>query len=116
MPCDSSHCAPLSEETESSKVRELLREVAGQPFNHQKRHEYYGNVKTLDKDTATLCEACKNLDVSKYSLELQLWWRDHQKADAEKDRQTDVQRIRAALQRSGLSKLNIAERVALGLD
>lgn len=32
--------------------------------------------------TALLCERLRNLDVTRYSLELQLWWRDHKKRDA----------------------------------
>lgn len=36
----------------------------------------------LDEKTAELCSKLKEIeDVSKYSLELQMWWRDHQIAD-----------------------------------
>lgn len=32
--------------------------------------------------TALLCERLRKLDVTRYSLELQLWWRDHKKWDS----------------------------------
>jgi hypothetical protein len=32
----------------------------------------------------TLCEKLTGTDVSQRSLELQMWWRDHQRADAER--------------------------------
>lgn len=37
--------------------------------------------KYLDKLTSELCSKLKTTDVTKYSLELQMWWRDHQEAD-----------------------------------
>lgn len=83
MPCDSSHMEAHGDEVQSSIVRELLREIDGQPFDHKKRAEYYGNLKTFDEDTARLCQWCREnpLKVKQKSLELQIWWRDHQDID-----------------------------------
>ena len=85
MPCDSSHCEPTTREVESRKVLEFLREMRDQSFNHENpKTPYYGSVETLDWNTASLCAMCKDKGVSERSLELQLWWRDHQAADAKK--------------------------------
>lgn len=81
MPCDSSHCEHTEREAESGRVREFLKEINGEPHNHDEP-SYYGHVETLDADTAQLCEFMKSLHpqaVHSYSLELQLWWMRHQK-------------------------------------
>ena len=83
MPCDSSHLAPRTEEVESVKVLICLGEIGCATGEYS---PVYGRVATLDRDTAILCEWCKIHDVTKYSLELQIWWRDHQRADAAKER------------------------------
>lgn len=82
MPCNSSHLSPSLHEVESVKVRGFLREV-GLPVTGRD-DVCYGNVKSLDADMAALCKWCRNHDVSRQSLELQIWWRDHRKADFEK--------------------------------
>jgi len=115
MPCDSSHLEADGREVESSKVREFLREVTGKPFNHRRRAEYYGNVKTLDADTAELCGICQTVDVSRFSLELQLWWRDHQEADAKKAADVKRQAEEAEARDRALRKLSDAERALLGV-
>lgn len=117
MPCDSSHCAPSGREIESSKVRELLREVKGQPFTHQRRHEYYGDITTLDRDTAELCAFCTEHAVflTSYSLELQVWWRDHQAADQKKAKQRATEIRQRLARKQALSKLTPEEIEALGI-
>ena len=111
MPCDSSYLRPRAEELESARVRELLREVNGQPFNHDEPAEVYGQVAKLDSDTAALCVWCKNhrSEIQDHSLELQIWWRDHQKRDAEREEEEASERKRNALLKQAKAKLTKEE-------
>lgn len=105
MPCRSDYLEPTARERESVRVLELLREIRGEDFDHDKPHSgSYGSISTLDKDTAELCSWCSenlppledrapalsvpNAPYTDYipSLELQIWWRKHQKADRERER------------------------------
>ena len=62
----------------------------GKPFSYfnedgsYKDFDYIKNRKANDLDTAELCDLCKTIDVTAYSLELQIWWRDHKKWDRER--------------------------------
>lgn len=89
-------------EAESGRVLEFLSEVSGRPFNHDQPN-YYGRPKWLDEDTAKLCEWCAANDVSKMSLELQLWWQQHQKRDAK--RQAEEAEAAALTERAERNRL-----------
>ena len=116
MPCSSEHLEADARERESSHVLELLKEIAGKPFDHDTPALYYGRVATLDKDTARLCEWCEKNDVTKKSLELQLWWRRHQKFDGDRKKaEQDAEEKRSA-RRAAIRKLTREERKALGID
>lgn len=81
MPCRSDYMEPTARERESGVVLELLKEIDGQPFDHE-APSAYGTLATLDADTERLCDWCRTNDVTARSLELQLWWQRHQRADA----------------------------------
>lgn len=115
MPCRSDYLKATARETESSHVLEFLKEIDGEPFNHERPAEYYGRIETLDDDTARICDWCKTHDITKQSLELQLWWQRHQRADAEREVKDKRQKDEEKLRQEGLSKLTVAERKALGL-
>lgn len=70
----------------------------------------------LDEKTAELCSKLKKLDVSKYSLEMQMWWREHQKADRERKKQKSDELKLKKQKEQALSKLSARERKILGLD
>lgn len=89
MPCNGDYLKPDNIEIDLSKVYQLLDELNG-----KKLPKNYGNgfdkrvynkgfdKKDLDEKVKELCSRLKKeLDVTKYSLELQIWWRDHKKAD-----------------------------------
>ncbi len=78
MPCNSDYLDPTQTELNSLKVLSFLKELK---IKTGKFDSMYGRKDTLDKDVQKLCSACQKIDVSKQSLELQIWWRDHQKAD-----------------------------------
>ena len=69
----------------------------------------------LDKKTEELCSKLQKLDVSKYSLEMQIWWRDHQKADKERLQKEIKQHKDDKAKEKALSKLSAYERKLLGL-
>ena len=68
-----------------------------------------------DAMVAELCQKLQNLDISRQSLEMQTWWRDHQEADKRRlKRELEEQRTRLA-KRNALAKLTPYERSLLGL-
>lgn len=91
MPCNSDYLDANDQEIEHSKILALLEEL-----KTNKLPDYYGdgyypkvynvtNKIDLDKSVAKLCKKLKKVnDITKYSLEMQIWWRDHQKADKER--------------------------------
>jgi hypothetical protein len=102
---------PTHYEKESKRLMELLTDVG------LRRGEipYYGEVNSIDQHTAMLCEFCQSNDVSKCSLELQIWWRDHQKADKDRlEREQEAIKTRKE-KNAALEKLTDYERKLLGL-
>lgn len=116
MPCRSDYLAPTERERESGRVLEFLKELAGQPFNHDKP-DIYGRVDNLDADTARLCTLCQSMGrgITLFSLDVQLWWEKHQKADKIRMEQEKTAAEKAALREVALAKLTPEERKALGL-
>ena len=114
MPCDSRYLEPRDDERESYRVLSYLREL-GLPTGRYDRD--YGRVETLDADTAALCAWCRAHpgEVAAKSLELQLWWRDHQRDDARKARAAREDSDRARMRRQALAKLTPEEQRALGV-
>lgn len=130
MPCRCDHMEPTKREEESVAVLGFLEEVGlrefgvvrwvdnpvpdnGVDYYRPKIKEVdeigaYGNLKTLDADTAELCEYCKNNDISKHSLELQIWWRDHQIADMKREKREKEERFaqeKERMERSSFDRL-----------
>jgi hypothetical protein len=63
----------------------------------------------LDYKTAELCSKLTILDVTKYSPEMQIWWREHRKADRKrilKSLKSEKKRHQNSL--GDLAKINIA--------
>lgn len=96
MPCNSDYLGPTDLELKLSHVRGLLDEVEtgalpdgfGPGYIDDSIYHLSNRTlkKELDKATAELCSSLKELEamggIHAYSLELQLWWRDHKLADA----------------------------------
>ena len=87
MPCRCDYMEPTKRELEASRVACLLSELDGKPWSKDEWRGYHPDVycrysaDLADNLVSTLCHKLKNLDVSQYSLEMQIWWRDHQIAD-----------------------------------
>lgn len=89
MGCNSDYMYPSKTEVNMSKVAYLIDEVVdGSGLSDKFSSGYHPLVYNRDFNAcemvAKLCSLCKMIDVSQYSLELQIWWRDHQKADVKR--------------------------------
>lgn len=87
MPCKSDYMSATPIEVALSRVFCLLGELEGRSFSPSDwagyhLHAYGCSSRTkLDDMTRALCAKLQSVDVTKYSLEMQMWWRDHQAAD-----------------------------------
>jgi hypothetical protein len=121
MPCNSEYMDATDYEREISQVACLLDELADKKWSHSHWNGYHPRIycklsRVLgDKLTQELCTALQKVNVTQYSLEMQIWWRDHQAADKARcnleleKAQTDAER------KAALEKLTPYERDLLGL-
>lgn len=122
MPCNSEHMNATTKELELSRVACLLDELSGEALNRDHWSGYHPRVyckgldnKAADAMVSELCEKLQIADVSKLSLEIQIWWRDHQAADkARVKRELDNAKTEAERD-AALAKLTPHERKVLGL-
>lgn len=110
MPCRSDYLEPNQRESESVKVINFLRNDFGLKI---KSPGNYGDVANLDKDTAKLCKLCQKTKIKEKSLELQIWWRDHQEADKKRIQKEIKDKKDKKLKQKALSKLTSYERKLL---
>ena len=129
MPCISDYQEPTAAEIEHSKVLALLKEL-----KTGKLPKYYGDgmykevynktmaigdtERPLDVKTRELCAALKAKtadEIKGYSLEMQLWWREHQKADRKRAAKDKSASKKQAIKAQALGKLTAEERKALGV-
>jgi len=84
--------------------------------------QVYPNRITRDEGDALIAHLCLRLSkatpevIQKYSLELQMWWRDHQKADAKRELEESLEQREEDIRQTALQKLTEAERNVLGFD
>lgn len=120
MPCDCSHLEASNFESEMSKVACLLDEFDGKPIDKTHWNGYHPAVynKTIDGDTmiAELCSRLQAVDVKEYSLEMQMWWRDHQQRDKAKLEYELNRKKTEEEKKAALEKLTEYERKLLGLN
>lgn len=121
MPCNSDYMIPTPTERSLSKVLALLGELDGQPIDPATYGSGYGagygnaDKETLDRATAQLCERLQSVPIGNFSLEMQMWWRDHQRADAERVEREKRIYSEETLRKAALRKLSPSERELLGL-
>lgn len=121
MPCNSDYMRANDYEERLSQVACLLDELNGQPqINKDHWRGYHPRVycKAVDGDAmvAELCSRLQTLDVSKRSLEMQVWWRDHQQADKARLEAEVLKQKTDAEKAAALSKLTEYEKALLGLS
>lgn len=125
MPCNSDYMEATGFEIEMSRVFQLLDLVEGKrakidrdSWNGYDKRVYGVFMRTdaAHKIVARLCAACKKMserDMKNMPLELQMWWRDHQKADKKREKEEqNKQREKAVLTRAK-AKLSREELTAL---
>lgn len=71
----------------------------------------------LKKLTVPKSNETKQVDAVRlwYSLEMQIWWRDHQEKDREREKEESEKAERNKVREAALSKLSKEEKEALGL-
>lgn len=122
MPCNSDYLEANGMEIEHSKVLALLKELkTGKlpSFFGDGYHKDVYNKTTkgiLDEKVAELCSKLQDVeDVKKYSLEMQMWWRDHQKADKARIKRIAQSKKEAKDKEELLLKLSPYEKKLLGI-
>lgn len=122
MPCRSDHMNATSLEVQGSQAACLLDELDGKQFDrsswtgyHPRVYNKVGVKGIADTIVAELCERLQRVDVTKYSLEMQIWWRDHQEADRRREEAERQQLIDAFDRAAALAKLTPREKALLGL-
>lgn len=129
MPCRSDYMEASGTEKQLSRVLCLLDELlVHRPVDshskewagyHPGAYNHSGGSKELDRATAELCAHLGKLtkeQLSTYTLEMQLWWREHQKQDRKREAQEREADLLTALRKKALAKLTPEERVALKLE
>lgn len=122
MPCNTDYMNPNSWEKELSKVACLLDELAGRKWdyadwtgNHPRVYNKAISKAEADKMVAELCSRLQYMDVTQCSLEMQMWWRDHQKADKERAEKELKEAMEDFEREEALAKLTDYEKGLLGL-
>jgi hypothetical protein len=124
MPCRCDYLEPNSREIEMSKVLALLEE-----FETGTLPGFYGvgtyqpvynhtSQEGLDKATADLCSRLQQIskeDLKEKSLEMQMWWRDHQMADKKRLEEELGEAKKEEEKEKALKKLTPYEKKMLGL-
>lgn len=122
MPCNSDYLSSSEMEKNLSVVYGLLDELNtgklpsnfGDGYDKRVYNKHLGKDH-LDKKVSELCGKLKHIDVTKFSLEMQMWWREHQKADKDRIRK-EMARIKDEKDKQiALSKLTDREKKLLDL-
>ena len=133
MPCRCDYMEASAREVESRNVCNLIKNLLkakGEPVPDgisRGATNYYGDVSSLDANTAWLCEQCRKFTVdeqNKYlydgrdanARKLADWWECHQEADAKIVAQEKAKKDHDKLRKQALAKLTVAEKKALGLQ
>mgnify|MGYP000163773923 CR=1 FL=1 len=122
MGCRSDYMEATSDEKAFSQVQCLLDELDGKKFDSGEWRGYHRDVYNVhlskeqkDKLVSSLCSKLQKLDVSKYSLEMQMWWRDHKIADKERLDKEMADLKNEQERQEALSKLTPHEKQLLGI-
>lgn len=123
MPCNSDYLESDHKEVEMSRVCCLIDELDGlQSINRSHWDGYHPNVynkglsqQSQDQLVDKLCKRLQRRDVTKLSLEMQIWWRDHQKADKARLQEEMKQLKDKRLRKAALAKLSPYEQQLLGV-
>lgn len=122
MPCNCDHMEPTDLEIRLSQIACLFNELDGKPCtNSSYRRGFHPDIysQTYDKYNSPESEKClterlvsriRQIDIAKYSLEMQIWWRDHQAAVKYDERKRADKKKVERLRTAALKKLTPQER------
>lgn len=120
MACNSDYMNASTKERELSRVACLIDELAGKPRHKSYWDGYHPDIynKEVDADklVARLCQQLQTVDVKQYSLEMQMWWRDHQAIDRARLELEMAQKKDDADRKAALLKLTRHEQDLLGVS
>lgn len=121
MPCNSDYLEATWEERKFSQIACMIEELRdGKPIDSHHWSGYhpsvYSNSKThRDALVSELCSLCQKANITKCSLEVQIWWRDHQIADNKRIQSEIESEKTEQAKKAALAKLTDYERGLLGI-
>lgn len=120
MPCNSDYMNATGKEIQLSRVACLLDELAGKKeIDRSHWAGYHPRVYNGHADgdalVLELCSKLQDVDVRKYSLEMQMWWRDHQAADKDRLEKSLAKAKEMRDREAAIQKLTPYERKILGI-
>lgn len=123
MPCRSDYMDPTQYEMDHSNVKYLLEELEtgklpegyGKGFHPEVYNNYSTGKPQLDEDVEMLCSKLQKVNITKYSLEMQVWWRDHQRADKARLKEELAAAKSKKLRLRAIAKLTPYEQKLLGI-
>lgn len=120
MGCNTDYMAAKANEIQLSRVACLLDELdTGCAINKSHWSGYhplvYSQNFNADAMVSELCEKLQSTDVSKCSLEMQMWWRDHVEADKQRANNEVAKAKTDEEKQAAIAKLTPHERKILGL-
>ena len=119
MPCNSDYLESSSKEKLLSQVACLLDELDGKPLDKDHWRGYHPAVynKQINSDelVSELCSRLQSVEVKEYSLEMQIWWRDHQQADKERLEHELNRKKKESDRKAAIEKLTDYEKKLLNL-
>lgn len=119
MPCDASYMDSNQQEKNASRVQCLLDELDGKKWTADSWDGYHPKIYCKEFDlgdlTKQLCSRLSGIDVSKYSLEMQVWWRNHRVADKARQLKARKREKEEQEKKTALAKLTLRERRLLGI-
>lgn len=120
MPCNCDYMDANARERELSRVACLIDELDGKPIDRNHWNGYHPRVYNQEINgntiTAELCRRLQSQDVSKLSLEMQIWWRDHKKADAQRVEKELADKKTEENRQAAIAKLTPYERKLLKIE
>jgi hypothetical protein len=125
VPCTYDEPEPDARQIYLSQALCALDELDGKKFDPAWwRNGCYPRAGTMSATeannlVANLCSRLQDIEssfLSNYSLELQMWWRDHQKDDTKRIREEILKHKQDADRRAALAKLTPYERKLLGFN
>ena len=126
MGCNCDYMEPTREELECSRLACLIDELDGIPIDKNRWEGFHPKIycQTYDKYNSPynkgemlykLLARLRSDDVTRYSLEMQIWWRDYLKVEKEKTK-TNNQKEKDKIDKAkAYNKLTDQERKLLGI-